>query len=249
MDSKGAELILSNPGGDIVSSRNKGRYVDNTALGVDGRDDNVVERITRAAQQHERTLYATGGKLALNKCMWVLVNWIWTNGDATMATYPENEKLTCTETAPDRLVLEQSKNGQRAVIPRLNPNQGYRTLGIWIAASGCQQKQLEIMEAKVSLWLDNVKGSLLNALDKQLAYKAFLRAQIHYPLGCSALKYKDAKKLFRPVLVQLLHTLGLNKNFPLAMVHAGLACLGLEIDNARYLRRTQQSWNMYQKLG
>ena len=76
MDSKGAELILSNPGGDITSARNEDGYVDDTALGVNGRDNEVTEQLTSAAQRQERTLYATGGKLALNKYTWVLVNWI-----------------------------------------------------------------------------------------------------------------------------------------------------------------------------
>ena len=50
MDSKGAELIFSNPGGDITSARNEDGYVDNTALGVDGRDNKVTEQLTSAAQ-------------------------------------------------------------------------------------------------------------------------------------------------------------------------------------------------------
>ena len=74
MDSKGAELICSNPGEDITSARNEDGYVDDTALGVDGRDNKVTERLTSAAQRHERTMYATGRKLALHKCMWVVVN-------------------------------------------------------------------------------------------------------------------------------------------------------------------------------
>ena len=42
MDSKGAALILSNPSGDVISARNKDRYVNDTLLGVDGRDTNVT---------------------------------------------------------------------------------------------------------------------------------------------------------------------------------------------------------------
>ena len=91
MDSKGAELRFSNPRKDIISARNEDGYVDDTALGVDGRDARVPESLKSAAQQHERTMYATGGKLALNKCTWVLVNWIWQDGKSTMVKYEESE--------------------------------------------------------------------------------------------------------------------------------------------------------------
>ena len=67
MDSKGPEIVLNIPRGDIVSTRNKDGYMDDPALGVDGRDKDVTKKIMAAAQRHERTLYATGGKLALNK--------------------------------------------------------------------------------------------------------------------------------------------------------------------------------------
>ena len=125
MDSKGLELIFTNPGGSRVSARNEDGYVDNTSLGVDGRDSKVTERITAAAQRHERTLYATGGKLALNKCTWVLVQWMWSDGVATMEEYQEDCNGHCTDSAPEKLVLMQSETEQTVCIPRLNPTRGY----------------------------------------------------------------------------------------------------------------------------
>ena len=54
MDSKGTELILSNSSGDVISARNEDGYVDDTLLGVYGRDTNVTARLTTTAQCHER---------------------------------------------------------------------------------------------------------------------------------------------------------------------------------------------------
>ena len=51
-----------------------------------------------------------------------------------------------------------------------------------------------------------------------------------YPLGCTTLTRKELKKLFRPVLDTILHSLGLNKHFPLSLTHAGPTWLGLGID-------------------
>ena len=103
-------------------------YVDDTSLGVDGQDDDVVGKINLAAQQHEQVLCATGGKLSLPKCAWILINWVSDNGSATMATYDQTG--TGTGGTHKKLALEQSKTGERVTAPRLNPLQAYRTLGV-----------------------------------------------------------------------------------------------------------------------
>ena len=104
-------------------------------------------------------------------------------------------------------------------------------LGIWIAADGNQHRKLEILQLGVDLWLDSISKCYLNDQDKQLAYASFLHLQLVYPLGCTSIGHKDMKQLFRPVLDQILHTLGLNKHFLLVMVHSGPDWPGLGIDD------------------
>ena len=57
MDSPGARMVLSSPRGTMVSKRTEGGYVDKNCLEVESQDDDVVGRITLAAQQHERVLH------------------------------------------------------------------------------------------------------------------------------------------------------------------------------------------------
>ena len=91
MDSHGAGMDLRDPTDTVVSQRNEDGYVDDTSLGVDGCDNKVLNRLTTSAQRHERLLYATGGKLALQKYTWDLVHWAWTNGVASMETFQAND--------------------------------------------------------------------------------------------------------------------------------------------------------------
>ena len=170
--------------------------MDNTALGVDGRDERVAEHLQSAAQQHEQTLYATGGKLALNKCTWVLVNWILQDGKSTMAKYEESEDGLCTDAAPKKLILKQSETGDCVTTSRLNPTYEYRMLGIWIAADRNQQKQLEQLQKGVDLWLDCIAKSSLSDQDKLLVYSSFLRPQLLYPLGCTPIGCKNSRDFF-----------------------------------------------------
>ena len=180
MDANRHGLFLSNPNGSNVSRRNEDGYVDDTSFGVDGRDNNVARRLTTAAQRHERTLFATGRKLALHKCTWVMINWVWTDGLACLGDSPLNK----TET---ELKLIQSEDGTQQVITNLHPSRAYRTLGVWITADGNQRKQLSILQTKVNTWMAAICQSNLSSLNKQVAYNMFLQPQITYPLGCATL--------------------------------------------------------------
>ena len=131
----------------------------------------------------------------------------------------------------DKLLLVQSETREEVEIPMLEPGEAYRTLGAWIAANGSQCKQLEVLAEKFSLWVNSVTRSSLSLQDKQIAYSAFLKPQIVYPLGCASITTKDLKRLFRPVLDVILHRLGLNKHFLLALMHAGPDNLRLVIDD------------------
>ena len=88
--------------------------VNDMSIGVDSRDANAVKRLMTAAQRHERTLYATGGKLALHKCTWVIVNCVWTD---SQEIFRDNYR----DRSEPKLVLKltQSKDRTQRVISRL----------------------------------------------------------------------------------------------------------------------------------
>ena len=44
------------------------------------------------------------------------------------------------------------------------------------------------------------------------------------------------RKMYRPVLNTIMHSLHLNENFPLALVHESTKYFGLELDDAYFLR-------------
>ena len=96
----------------------------------------------------------------------------------------------------ERLLLQQSETGEVVEIPRLNPSESYRTLGAWIAVDGNQQRQLEILQEKVDNWKQAISTCSLTLEKKQIAYAAFLRPQLVYPLGCTTIGDVDLKLIF-----------------------------------------------------
>ena len=67
-----------------------------------------------------------------------------------------------------------------------------------------------------------------------------LRPQIAYLIGCTTIAVKDLMRLFRPVLNVILHTLGLNRNFPLTGIHAGVGNLGLAFNDIVFVQGIAQ---------
>ena len=90
-DSYGSSCVLSNPQKDIIQSRTEDGFVDDSSAGVEGRDDRAEHRLQELSQRHEKVLHATGGKLALHKCMWVMLEWAWSQGEPELLQYPESE--------------------------------------------------------------------------------------------------------------------------------------------------------------
>ena len=68
--------------------------------------------------------------------------------------------------ASNNLRLVQSESGEEVEICRLEPGEAYRTLGAWIAADGGQGKQLEVLAAKVTVWINSIIHSSLSSHDK-----------------------------------------------------------------------------------
>ena len=125
-------LNLNNPTDTVRHQRNEDVFVDDANLVVNGKEPQRC--IQHKSQQHEQTLYATGGKLALQKCTWVILQWEWTEGVAHLKTYEADADGRITTTSPHKLEIRDSVTGEVCTIPQLHPSTGYRTLGVHIAA-------------------------------------------------------------------------------------------------------------------
>ena len=86
---------------------------------------------------------------------WVLLNWVWTDGEAFLEI--DQGALDENGSSNEKLMLMQSETGKVVKTPRLPPEDAYRTHGAWIAADGNQQKQLEVLKEKVTLWVDCIE--------------------------------------------------------------------------------------------
>mmetsp|Transcript_7234 Transcript_7234/g.10506 ORF Transcript_7234/g.10506 Transcript_7234/m.10506 type:complete len:281 (-) Transcript_7234:3541-4383(-) len=136
-------LKASRPGDAFVDDSHVGvtsSYEDDMDLSL---EDNirlhelrVEEELTKLAQHYERLLWSTGGALNILKCSWVLISWVWKNGRAKLATKTQ---------APATLRLTSGDSPTMQTVPRLDPTETYRTLGVFINGSGSTTQAKEIL--------------------------------------------------------------------------------------------------------
>ena len=74
-------------------------------------------------------------------------------------------------------------------IRRLEPHETHETLGIFIAITNNQTKQLEVLKEMINDWVRKIQSSPLSNTDKLEAYKDNLEAKLLYVLPLCSLTY------------------------------------------------------------
>jgi hypothetical protein len=203
-------------------------FVDDTGLGITSdyiwddlstREENhyreitgVIKNLKALAQHWERLLFTTGGSINIQKSFWYLIAWNWKTGTPTLAT---------TAQFPADIALTSGHSSSSTQLPRIEPTSAFKTLGIYISASGCQQKQMEVLRASAQTYCDNLKTSMLSPPEVYLSYALYLRPKLSYPLPCTSLTPAQCQTIQEPALEALLPKLQLNRHSPRAVLFAG----------------------------
>ena len=97
--------------------------------------DDILSTMQQDANLWNNLLHTSGGKLALQKCLYYIVAWQWNHGHAT--SIPSNAIYP-------KITIQQTDN-LPTPITHLNSTTAHRTLGQMKAPLGDQQKQIEYM--------------------------------------------------------------------------------------------------------
>jgi hypothetical protein len=168
-------------------------FVDDTGLGVTSdytwdmnktEEENqyqeittVVQKLKTFAQHWERLLFTAGGAINFQKRFWYLIAWRWNSGQPTLATSHQ---------LPADLSLTSGYNTGPTQLPRIEPQSAFRTLGVYISASGSQQKQMEVPRIAAQTYGDQLKVSIVSPPEAYLSYALYLRPKLSYPLPCTS---------------------------------------------------------------
>jgi hypothetical protein len=211
-------------------------FVDDTGLGVASTyiwDTNlsteenyreeirhVVQKIHLLAQHWEKLLFSTGGSINLQKSFWYLVAWNWKNNKATLAMIGQT---------PVELLLTSGYSTIQEQLPRIEPTQAFKTLGVYILASGCQNRQMEILRTSSQHYYDHIQNSTLSPQEAYTSYALYLRPRLSYPLPCTSLTSSQCRRIQAPALAVLLPNFRLNRHSRRSVLFSGPKYGGLSL--------------------
>ena len=141
----------------------------------------LLFQLSSLSQHWEQLLFSTGGAINLKKSHWYLMAWTWKNGVPKLATIQES---------PGELKLTTGYNAIPDEVPRIQVTTSFRTLGVFLAAPGCQKKQFQILCQHAEHYRSQVLPSTLTPDEGFSSYMAFLWPKLGYPLPCCSLTQK-----------------------------------------------------------
>jgi len=138
-------------------------------------------------------------------------------------------RLATTRSTPSALSLTTGTSNTLEAVPRIEPTQAFRTLGVHLAASGNQVKQAAILHSHSEAYRDSIQSASLTPTEAYWSYMMFLRPRLNYPLPCCSLTQQQYRHIQAAALAALLPKLHLNCHIPRVVLFGPSWYGGLEI--------------------
>ncbi|MFO0446277.1 MAG: hypothetical protein ACK51L_01300, partial [bacterium] len=182
--------------------------------------EHLVQRLSALGQHWERLLFTTGGAINFQKSHWYLMQWLWTQGIPRLATARQS---------PAMMALHTGGNLIPDAVPRLEPTQGFRTLGVYITPSGRYAEQVKVLRRYAEEFKQLIAVSNLTPAEAYCCLMQYIRPKINYPFPCVSMTETECRRIQAPILEAILPKLHLNRHTPRAVLFAGPRYGGLGI--------------------
>jgi len=196
-------------------------------LTVDEEHVLLTQQLQRLAQEWEKLLYSTGGALNLQKCFWFLLSWRWVGGKA---------KLHTQLTLPASLTMTAGLDNTPTTIPRIEPTQSFRTLGVYLTPSGCNKGAQTVLQDIVLQYATHITGSRINRQHALVSYIQYLLPKLRYQPPLLSLPQCALDKLQSTTLKAVLPKLNLNRNTARSIIHGPEEYGGLSLPHITHLQ-------------
>ena len=183
----------------------------------------LIRESTEMAQWWENLLWATGGKLELDKCFVYTMHWWFDDrGQPKLATKYDMEKLGIAIT-----VADSSQPHTQVNIQLLDPSEASKTLGVYIAPSGNTHQEAEYLKNKSQHLAKCIASANLTTEEGWLYYKSIYFPSVSYPLPTTYLSQRDLEKVQATATPALLNCCGFHRNTPRAITYAPMEVGGI----------------------
>jgi hypothetical protein len=206
-------------------------FVDNAYLSDCANDMNtkggeMVASFHQFMNRWNGDLRATGGLIAVAKTRWFLVDFKWTRLDyeyRTIADIPGNITL------PDA-------NGQDYVVAREEVSTASKSLGVWLALDGNQDKLKEVLTETSHVFGSQVSTSNCSKNDALYTYNNSFMASMQYPIIATQFTETEWNKVIQPALQVTLNSAGMAKSFPRKVLYGLELYQGMDMKHPFFLQ-------------
>ena len=232
MKEKCAGMEFQDPDDTIKVKRNGDVFVDDTALGVTinckkEHNTNALEQLKEDQQKHALLLYASGHKLAFDKCSFYWIRFI---REGLKQRHCMNHE------EPGELYVKEGYGHEEKRIKRLQPYECHRTLGHFVSVNGNQSRQKREIAKKVQNWCDKLRTRYLNGPDTIYAYRTYLVMSLKYMLSSSMLSYEECDELGKKVEGILFNAVNIQRNCARVVLYSPLSFGGLGIEHLYHIQ-------------
>jgi hypothetical protein len=151
-------------------------YVPNSALtdteNSNKEVENLMQWLSLLSQHWEQLLFTTGGAINFQKSHWYLMSWLWKNGIPHLATSWQS---------PGKLSLTTGYQTLKDIVPRFEPTEGFRMLGVYITPSGKFTKQAKVLREHAESFKDLIQSSSLTGSEAYCCYMMYIHPRLHIP--------------------------------------------------------------------
>ena len=224
-------MKFENPDKTLKVEKNGDIFVDDTALGVtkncSNNGNDALEQLKEDQQKHAYLLYASGHKLALDKCAFYWIKYVQEG---------LHQRPMMNHEAPGELYLREGYGGEEKKIKRLQPYECHRTLGHYVSATSNQARQKREIKKKIEEWCDKLRTRYLNGTDTIFAYRAYLVMALKYMLSSSMLSYKECDEMGKKVEAILFNAFMIQKNCAWVVLYSPLSFGGIGIEHLYHIQ-------------
>jgi len=223
MDNTCNGMIFVNPAKTIKLKTFGDYFVDDVSLGTNSKgkkEKSILQQAKFNDQKHSLYLYTSGGKNAIEKCLWYYLAFKFIQGRAEMLKKSEIE---------GEIRTRFGYGFPKEVVPRYEVDEAHKTLGCWVSPSLNQTKQKEEVIKKCEQWVQRVAASHLKAHEKLLAYDMVLLRQIEYRLAASCFSREDCDEIMKSYMTILCHGYHIHRHFKRDLACSSIRYGGLDI--------------------
>ena len=214
---------------DVVHSLQDTNTTNDTEMGT----TKLVKDMQKVVDTWEGGLRASGGALVTAKSYWFLIHFIFERNRWRYARIDES---------PGNITIREITGNGRVELERLEVQEAWETLGVFIAMNGNQIAQTKALWEKAVCWADKVRTSRFIQSEAWFSLQYCIMKSLEYPLMATSLSKEQCDKIMRPIRTAVLPALGINRHLTKTIAHGPQRYQGIGIPDLWTIQGILKLW-------